>query len=217
MKHLGGTTALYRFSPKSRVTFEPGQYAHFSFPFVVGEKSAKQHRTFTICSLPTDDTIEFITRLDTPMSAYKQQLFSLQPGDHMYMDEPRGDLVLPLQSDRPLVFVAQGIGIASFLPLLRECARSDLSHPISLLWAIRGETDRGVLAIPGETCVSERQDFIAPSRLSVDAIMQRVGPESLVYISGSETFTMTLVHDLRQRGVTDDRLIFDYFTGYSEL
>jgi ferredoxin-NADP reductase len=109
--------------------FTPGQYAHLQLP----QASSEQPRAFSLTSLPDETEVRFITRYSKPPSLYKQALFALQPSDPALLREPMGDCVLPRAADTPVVFVAQGIAIASYIAILtnlcaRLCARLDLAH-----------------------------------------------------------------------------------------
>lgn len=207
----------YRFKPETLVEYVPGQYARFTFPFHIDDPHGQQHRTFSLTSHPSEPNIRFITRLDEPMSLYKQHLATLQPGSIMHIDEPHGDAVLPRLATTPLVFVAQGIAIASYLSILNECARSDLSHPITLFWARRSEEDRLETLIPGETPHLTRLDRHYPSRLTSADIVPQVQRTTLVYLSGGQWFVETLGAGLEAAGIPRERIIYDYYEGYVEL
>jgi ferredoxin-NADP reductase len=205
------------FMPEKPVEYVPGQYARFTFPFHIPDPRGKQHRTFTLISHPSEPDIRMLTRLEAPLSAYKQPLSALQPGDSMHIDEPHGDAVLPRLASIPLVFVAQGIGIASYISMLRERESSDLSRPITLLWARRSEDDRLENLIPGEIPGITRVDVRYPARLTTEQILAHTGPQSLIYLSGSQTFVETLGAALETAGIPRERIIYDYYSGYTDL
>jgi ferredoxin-NADP reductase len=124
--------------------FIPGQYAHFWLP-----DRTLGYRTFTITSHPTEQTVRFMTRFDQPLSPYKAALLALPTGAQLTVGEAMGDAVLPRLSSTPLVFVAQGLALASYLSILAECESSALSHldvrersfHTTLLWVRRSEDD----------------------------------------------------------------------------
>lgn len=207
----------YSFSTSPAVEYVPGQYARFTFPFHIEDPHGKQHRTFTLTSHPSEREVHFITRLENPLSVYKQHLAELQPGDTMLIDEPHGDAVLPRLSTTPLVFVAQGIALASYLSMLTECAKSNLSHPITLLWARRSEDNTLENLIPGEIPQLSRVDVTYPARLTATDILHQHQSNGLIYLSGSQTFVETLGSALEGSGIPRERIIYDYYSGYSEL
>ncbi len=205
----------YFWWPAAPVTFQSGQYANF---YVAGvDDSRGNARVFTLTSLPGDELLSFAVKISATPSPYKKHLMSLSQGDTVLMSEPMGDMVLPRLSTIPLTFVAGGLGIASYISLLRECDSSELSHPISLLWAIRSNEDRYKLPVVLANNSIKYQEFVAPDRLTVDDIMAATPGSGLIYLSGSERFVMALRHDLHARGITDAQILFDYFSGYDEL
>lgn len=210
--------------------FTPGQYAHFRFPFHIDDPHGKQHRTFTLTSMPNEPELRFIVRLDEPVSVYKRPLSELKPGDRMLMDDPLGDAVLPRLATR-LLFVAQGIAIASYLSILKElkakCARLDLAQehalgltwrsPVTLIWARRDADNSLENLIPAEIPNLKRVDIVYPARIDLTKLRHHVTKETLVYLSGSQSFVETLGTQLESSGTLRERIIYDYYEGYPDL
>ncbi len=207
----------FSFQPMTTLEYVPGQYTRFTFPFHIADPHKKQHRTFTLISHPSERDIRFITRLEAPLSEYKQHLARLQSGDSIYIDEPRGDAILPKLSTTPLVFVAQGIALASYLSMLTECARSNLAHHMVLLWVRRSKDDPLETLIPGQIPRLVRVNRHYPESLTAAEIVPFLQSNSLIYLSGSQTFVETLGADLETAGIPRARLIYDYYSGYTAL
>ncbi len=210
----------YCFTPASQIRYVPGQYAQFSFPSTAATATAlqeKPYRTFTLSSHPDDNSVRFLTRLDPPLSHYKNLLAALQPGDLMRMSEPLGDVVLPRLATTPLVFVAQGIALASYLSMLTECAAAKKAHAITLIWARQREDDPLAQCIPNNLPLLQRVDFHYPVSVGASTVLPHIQASSLIYLSGSQTFVETLGDDLESSGVSRSRLIYDYYEGYPEL
>ncbi len=207
----------YVFSPESPVEYVSGQYSRFTFPFHVDDTRGKQHRTFSLISHPSEPSIHFISRFDPPLSVFKQPLSELKPGDTMSIDEPHGDAILPRLATTPLIFVAQGIALASYAAMLKEIAHAKLAHPITLLWAKRSEDERLECLIPSKISFVKRHEFTYPDRLKVDHIIESDTPDSLIYLSGSQTFVETLGEALEASGTPRERIIYDYYSGYEDL
>lgn len=207
----------FRFQPETAVEYVAGQYARFTFPFGVTDPRGKQHRTFTLTSHPSESELRFITRLEEPCSTYKHHLRQLKPGDTMLIDEPHGDAILPRLATTPLVFVAQGIALASYISMLVERERSELSRYITLVWVRRGEDDRLEKLIPGEVPGLTRIDIHYPERLTAKDVLQHTAQSSLIYLSGSQNFVESLGADLEAAAVHRERIIYDYYEGYKDL
>lgn len=203
----------YCFEPEENVGYTPGQYAHFYFR----NDPLLGVRTFSLISHPSEKTIRLITRITIPCSHYKSRLQSLTKQDSILMHEPMGDVVLPRQIDRPLLFVAQGIALASYISMLLERERSELSRPITLLWARRSEDDGLEKLIPGEIQGLERVDIHYPAKLTAGEIQAKITPQSLTYLSGSQSFVESIGAELEAAGTPRERLIYDYYEGYDNL
>jgi ferredoxin-NADP reductase len=128
-----------------------------------------------------------------------------------------GDAVLPRLATTPLVFVAQGIALASYISILTECARSNLAHSVTLFWARRDEDNSLEKLIPGKVPNLTRQDILYPERLSANDILTHMLPTSLLYLSGSQVFVETLGAELEVAGLLRERIIYDYYEGYASL
>ncbi len=207
----------YSFMPTVAVEYVPGQYARFTFPFHIDDPRSKQHRTFTLSSLPTEPELRFIVRLDKPLSVFKQPLAAIQPGDVMEMDEPHGDAILPRLDTVPLVFVAQGIALASYLPIMAHIATNALSHPLQLFWAHRPADEPLSALIAPDVPHLTRHDVVYPDRLTVDAVNEVLTSDALVYLSGGQSFVETLGAALEATGTARERIVYDYYEGYEDL
>lgn len=207
----------FRFVRPTGYDYIAGQYAQFHFPDLTDDQRGNM-RTMSFTSHPDDDYLAFVTRLPETASPYKRHLATLQPSDNTVVDGALGDLILPRATNRPLIFVAGGIGIASFISMLTEVTKSTEERPITLLYALRGAEEK----LFGEQLarfpfVSYR-DYIAPERVDASTILSvaEQAYEPLYYLSGTERFVEGLRHDLMHAGLSDSQIAFDYFTGYSE-
>lgn len=215
-KQLVGEIWEFSFTPQQPVEYVPGQYARLTFPYTIDNARGKQHRTFSFISHPSEDTIRFITRLDVPLSVFKQPLSELKPGDIMHIDEPHGDAILPRLETTPVIFVAQGIAIASYISMLQEIKQHRLAHPVSLIWARSAEDSKLAALIP-TVSFTKRVELTYPERLTISHITPQDSPDSLLYLSGSQTFVETLGESLEASGISRERIIYDYYSGYAEL
>lgn len=205
----------YFWRPTALITYQAGQYANFYLADVDDPRG--NSRVFTLTSLASDDFISFAVKITATPSPYKRRLASLTPGDTVYISEPMGDMILPRLSNTPLILVAGGLGITSYISLLLECDRSGLSHSIDLLWAVRTNDDHYEIPIATTNSTITYRQFIAPDRLTVDDILAVSQQHSLFYLSGSERFVMALRGDLHAHNIGDMQILFDYFSGYDEV
>lgn len=214
-EHWGADVWEYFFLPNEPVAYLPGQYAQFSIANLTDPQG--NSRIFTLTSLPSDPWLSFAVKISHKPSPYKTRLGSLKPGDTMYIGDAMGDLVAPRAATTPLLFVAGGLGIASYMALLRELGQLEQPNPVYLLWAVRSQAERYNLPVLNDLAPANRHVFVAPNRLSINDIMARATSETLIYLSGSEHFVTGLRGELHARGITDAQILFDYFSGYEDL
>ncbi len=198
--------------PAARLDYQPGQYIDVTLPRVADKRSPS--RVFTLTSLPDEQYLRFVVKFPSPHSAYKAALLQLASGDTLQISQAMGDLVLPRDKSRPLVFVAGGLGIASFVSMCRWLTVSRQARDISLLYAVHSKEEelfvRETAVCPGLS----KQLFVSPNRLGTDNILAAGTPNSLYYISGSEPFTMGFRTQLIEQGTNPTNIAYDFFDGY---
>ena len=215
-KELAPSIWEYSFRPERPVDFIPGQYADFHVLSPLPDPRG-QSRVFSMTSLPSSELVSFVAKFVPPLSPYKQALQALQPGDELRLDDAMGDLVLPKSPQIPLVFVAGGIGIASFVSMLEQLLKDKEEREIYLFYALRNRNEQIFRDITDAYPLSLKTIAIAPHRLSAEEIASSVPPDSYTYISGSQRFVEGLRTDLLARGIAHEQIAFDYFDGYAEL
>lgn len=206
----------YDFRPERMPDFVPGQYVDLRLDGVAGDPRGSA-RTFSMISMPTDPSISFLLKHFELQSPYKHVLQALQPGDAANITDAMGDLVLPKDPAMPLVFVAGGIGIASFTAMLRQLIAKREERHISLFYALRSQREQVFTDLIKAYPLALYQKVIAPNRLTAQEIIDSTPPDSFIYLSGSERFVEGLRADLVALGIPHERLVFDYFDGYIEL
>jgi ferredoxin-NADP reductase len=70
-------------------------------------------------------------------TAFKKTLAELPVGAEVDVEHPKGDFLLPEQTERPFVFVAGGIGITVFRCMLRYITEEKLPYRVTLLYSNR--------------------------------------------------------------------------------
>ena len=205
------------FEPESAVSYLPGQYADFLFPFHIDDPHGVQGRTFTLTSHPASSELRFITRLEEPLGSYKKALAGLQPGQSMEIAGTGGNAILPAAHDVPLVFIMQGIGIASLLSILAECEIANLAHPITLFWKRRANETALLQGVAGQRYIMAQYDYAPQEILDLSNVSVVLRKKSKVYLSGSPEFVETTGKKLLQAGIPRTQLIYDSYSGYITL
>lgn len=104
--------------------FEPGQFSQLGLPVDDGDGGTKLlKRAYSIASPPGLDHFEFFVKVvdDGDLTG---RIEGLQPGDRLWVsDEPMGKFTLePVPSDKDLVLVGTGTGLAPFVSMARHYA-----------------------------------------------------------------------------------------------
>jgi ferredoxin-NADP reductase len=136
------------------VDFQPGQYFWVTLPDIGYDDERGLRRHISVVTSPNERHIlGLATRLrDT---AFKRTLAELDVGAEVDVEHPKGDFVLPPETDRPYVFIAGGIGITVFRSMLRYIAEEGLPHRVTLVYSNR---DRESAAFLDELAAMEREN-----------------------------------------------------------
>lgn len=221
-----GTAKTFWFKPEKSLRYTAGQFIELYLPHKQPDERGIKH-WFTLSSSPTDELISITTKLDpVHSSTFKQALAALQPGAVVTMSEPMGDFVLPQDTAIPLIFVAGGIGVTPIHSMIKWLHDKQQVRNISLLYAVNQPEELafeelfrstpGVTLIPIYTQPPAGWQGLS-GRLTAEIILSYVQPGSnpLIYVSGPEPMTEALEASLLASGVSSDRLVLDFFPGYS--
>ena len=212
------TIATFFFRPASVYRYEAGQYAVISLPHVSPDQRGIS-RTMTLSSSPDDELLAFTMRItnggNAGSSSFKHALLQLQPGDEITVFESLGDLVLPLDTSIPLVFIAGGVGIASFTGMTTWLTQHGESRDVQLHYVVARPEDVVMQSVFDN--LTKRICTPDVKRLTAPDILATAKPDSLFYLSGTEKLVETLRQDLISHGILQSSIVFDYFDGYSEI
>ena len=116
-------------------SFLPGQYVDMWVP---GAEDAR--RSFSMANLPGDGRIELIIK-HYPGGRFSSLLDGeIKPGDELRFTGPYGAFHLR-GSDRPILMVAGGSGMAPILSLLRSLAEQESDRRVRFFYGARSEQD----------------------------------------------------------------------------
>lgn len=97
-----------------RIAFRPGTAVDYLAGQYVGLRYGGHSRAYSLASSPTAGELEICVRRVPGGRLSPRLCEELSPGDEVTVRGPRGDLVLDEPSDRDLVFLATGTGVAPF-------------------------------------------------------------------------------------------------------
>jgi ferredoxin-NADP reductase len=212
------------FKPEKSLTYNPGQFIEMYLPHNNPDERGIK-RWFTLSSSPSEKLISITTKFfGNEASTFKKQLFSLKPGDEVKIVEPMGDFVLPKDKNKPLVFVAGGIGITPFHSMAKWLVDTGEKRKITVLLAANTAKDFIFVDLFHRTGAKVIQMVSVPStnwlglvgQLSSRKILALTGNpgDKLLYVSGPEPMVETLETQLVSNGVSKDQLVLDFFPGY---
>jgi ferredoxin-NADP reductase len=214
-EHLIDNVWAFRFQPDHPLTWVPGQFIRVELPHEQPDDEGTK-RWFTVSSAPYDGIIQITTRVT--QSTFKRALDALPVGGQLVLiDEPDGDFIW-VDTDRPLVFVAGGIGITPFRSILRQRLHDNQPLAVTLIYASRTPE------VPfrdeiGEWATDQRFKikYVTGEPLTADKLakLQPDLHDSLVYVSGPEPMVATLGDQLKAAGLPEPQLKQDFFPNYT--
>jgi ferredoxin-NADP reductase len=210
-----------------QMDFRPGQYFWVELldPPYDDEKGPRRH--ITVVTSPTErGVLGLATRIRD--SAFKRSLEELPVGAEVDVEQPKGEFVLPEDTDRPYVFVAGGIGVTVFRSMLRYIADEQLPYRVKLLYTNRDRASTAFMdelqelegAIPGFKVVftmTGDPEWEGETR-RIDAEFLRDQVEDVVgstyLVAGPPPMVEGVVEALQDAGVPEDQIRPDRFSGY---
>lgn len=209
-------------------SFRAGQHAKFMLLNPPFTDEGGNSRTFSFASSPTHkDFIMIATRMrDT---AFKNSLAEIPIGTRLQVLPATGFFLLPPQ-EKPVVFLAGGIGIAPFRSMTEYATESELSHKIYLFYSNKTVSLAAFLAdfekwqdenpsltvvptVTEETLVDWKGE---KGRISGELVKKYLSniQEPSYYIAGPDKFVVAVYQMLEGLGVGQEKIKTEEFTGY---
>ena len=190
------------------------------------ERGARRH--ISVCTSPNErGVLGLCTRLrDT---AFKRSLSELPVGAEVDVEQPKGNFLLPSETDKPFVFVAGGIGITVFRSMLLYITEEGLPHHVTLVYSNR---DRESTAFFDELqelasrnpnislvfTMTDDEGWDGEKRL-IDADLLRDHLDGALtdyryLVAGPPQMAEAVVEKLQGAGIPEDQIESDRFSGY---
>jgi propane monooxygenase reductase component len=203
-------------------TFKPGQYVDIRIP------DSDEVRSFSMAGLPGDE-LEFMIKV-YPDGKFSSLLSSgaIAVGDELDVTGPYGVFTLRESSERPLLFIGGGAGMAPILSLLRSLAEQGSTRPAVYYYGARASRDLFYLDELAELSArlanfrfvaalsdcGEDDDWDGERGLITD-VVSRCEPqvsEADAYLCGPPPMVDAAIGLLAQKGVPESRVYYDKFT-----
>jgi ferredoxin-NADP reductase len=228
-REVASQTLLVTFDLLGReIDFEPGQYFFVTLPDIGHQDERGLRRHITVVTSPNErGVLGLCTRLrDT---AFKRTLAELEVGAGVDVEEPKGEFVLPKETDRPYVFIAGGIGITVFRSMLRYIVEERLPHRVTLVYSNRDQDSAAFLdelaelerANPNMRVVLTMTDDPAwegeTRRIDAELLRDHLEGElgSFTYlVAGPPAMVEAMEKTLAEAGVPEAQIRPERFSGY---
>jgi NAD(P)H-flavin reductase len=194
----------------AEIHFQAGQFVSFEVP--APELPFPVTRPYSIASPPSNRSVIDLLFNLVPGGPGSTFLFSLRPGEPVSFRGPAGTFVLRDYTERRLLFVATGTGIAPIRSMIR--ARLPSPTPVTLVWGLRHERDlyyQSELAALAE----EFPEFSCTITLSqpspswtgaIGRVQSHIEPhlanvaDLAAYVCGSREMITSVTEQIRSRG-----------------
>ena len=208
------------------LTYKPGQYCDLKIP------GSNEVRSFSMANLPCGE-LEFMIKL-YPDGKFSGLLSGgdLQEGHELEVTGPYGVFTLREKSDRPLLFVGGGAGMAPILALLRSMADRGNTRPAVYYYGARGPKDLFHLEelteleqrladfrfVPALSEADDEAGWDGERGLITDVVArcEKTLDEVDAYLCGPPPMVDAAIAMLDQNGVPESRIYYDKFTTTAE-
>lgn len=201
--------------------FRPGQHVRLSLP------GSDLSRAYSLTGGSADAATFAIgvkrkEASEDDKASVSHRIHALANGDEVMLEGPSGVFTPPLESDRPIVLLAAGIGITPFMSYLETMAAMNPTGrfaEVLLLYGCRNGDENPfasrlrelVTALPRLTLITAfsapRQldncprDYAYAGRLNLEPVAALRAARPLIYLCGSSDFITSITGRLVERGI----------------
>ncbi len=206
------------FHPQEEVSWKAGQFIYYKVPHENPDERGEV-RHFTISSAPFEKNIRLTSKFDPENgSSFKRALLSLGLGDTIEAYNIRGSFTVDQEGN--YVFIAGGIGVTPYRPILLDLEKKDALGDILMLYSCK---DKESLAF-GDLWKRLENDnpglgihyIFSPRLIDKGLIEEKVSAleDRRFYISGPIKMVQAVERSLSEIGVEKEKIVKDYFPGY---
>lgn len=205
---------LVSLKPAEGTTWEAGEHGLFTLPD--NPVQGKKMRPFSVASVASENNILLGFRTGENISAFKQELINMKPGDRVAMRGPFGWFKLPA-ANTPVVMIASGVGITPIRALLKSI-KAGAAQEVHVVYAssdfyLFGEELQSIADKNNNITLHKTQDRKQTQTLYED-LAKKFGNDAFYLISGAPAMIKGTKANLIAAGVAKKRMINDEFVGY---
>lgn len=206
-----GSLRSYHFKTEGPLHYLAGQFIELTLPGSHDHGGAT--RQLTLSSEPHEATAAVTVDLAEYRSSFKHHLAGMTAGDEIDVSQAMGDFVLPLDTSRPMAWVAGGVGVTPFRSLSLALKHEDGDHSVRFIHAYSKPHHRDLFRDEIEPVTDDYR--LHDGRISVDDVLAIVQDGTTeIYVAGPETMAHSLSTGLQAAGIEKERIITDAFLGY---
>ena len=223
------TLGLYLEKPIG-FNYVAGQYVLLQVPQLIEKGGRESTHSMSLVSAPYQNHLLIVMRVS--QSDFKQTINNMVVGEELVVDGPIGSLILD-NDDRPVIFLAGGIGIAPFFSIIQEQEYLGWSRSVTLFYGNKTPQNTAFLENLRQI-KSDKFSFIPTmsqlpegdkswsgerGRISAKMISRYVKDISvpLYYIVGLPEMVKSTKDELIKLNVSIDDIKIEYFTGYKDI
>jgi len=199
---------------EKKMLYKPGQFAYLSF---IKSAVKKEIHPFTITSHPSEEKLSFAIKV---LGDYTTTLNKLKVKDITQVWGPHGRFADKfLKTNKDMIFIGGGIGIAPFLNMIKEAKRKTGTKNISLFYCTKYKSN-ACFDTELKTSSEDNQGFFylnkcsrTDGRLSVHEIIKKAKniKNTLIFICGPKRMVSPLVNDLTANNFPNKNIISENF------
>ncbi len=209
--------AVVTLRPDRPYSYRAGQFASIETPY--------RPRSWRHYSMATAESasglVEFHVRNVGAGFVSGPLVWKARVGDELKLGAPMGDMGIDKQSQRNVLCIAGGTGLAPIKAMIEEMTRWNTARQVTVFFGVRraGELydlaalhriqalHRWLTVIP---CVSDDPEFIGEHGTLPDVVARHGSwAEHEVFLCGSPDMTRATLSRLREIGIPDARISFD--------
>lgn len=220
-KQLTHDVISFLFEPTRKFQFKAGQFLEWTLSHPKPD-SRGVRRFFTIASSPTEEFVILASKFYDKPSTFKQTLHKMESGDEIVISGLGGEFILPVDTNKKLVFIAGGIGITPFRSMVKYMVDTKEQRDVILLFSNKTPED-----------IVFKEIFNDATKLGVKTVYVNTDKDGFIdekliekevddwkdrtfYISGPEPMVEAFEKMIAGMGVPKVQIKRDYFPGYTE-
>ena len=210
-----GDIYTFIFETKEQINWKAGQHGIFTINHT---KVNKPTRAFSIASIPSEGHIKISMKISENPSEFKQALLNLKPGMKMSMRGPIGSFYT--NNQKPLLFIAGGIGITPYRALIKNYLlnSAEISNGVQLLYMDNKEEFIYKEELEEARKVSSIKTNYLIKRETLNKEIEKFADkhnnEAEYFIVGSKSMIKSIEALLKNKGIKKKNIKKDTFVGY---